>query len=126
MTARGPCGFPPEVRLRRRRQYERVRRSGRKTHTAHFIVLVYERGSGPARLGVTVSRKVGGAVQRNRVKRLIREFFRRHQLQLPIGTDFSVIAKRGASTLDFRKVCDELGFLCIPAGAICSEKSPSA
>ena len=129
VVVRGSHGFPPEARLRRHRQFEQVRSAGRKIHTVHFIIIDLGRGSGPARLGVTVSRKVGGAVQRNRVKRLLREFFRRQQSQLPAGTDFSIIAKRGASVLDYRKVCDELNFLCIcadPVGTSCSKNPPSA
>lgn len=71
-----------------------------------------ENPGGFTRLGVTASRKVGGAVIRNRVKRLVREFFRTHYPRLPQGVEFSVIAKPGASTLGYRDVCRELEVMC--------------
>jgi ribonuclease P protein component len=55
--------------------------------------------SAPSRLGVTVTRKVGVAVARNRVKRLVREAFRLAPTLLPAGIDLVVIAKDGAPTL---------------------------
>lgn len=88
-----------------------MRGQGRKRHTPHFVVIVMIKTSGPTRLGLTVSRKVGGAVCRNRVKRLVRQFFRTTRQQLPLHADLSIIAKKGATDLDFAGVCDELSIL---------------
>jgi len=89
-----------------------VVRLGQRMTTEHFIVLLMRRdpvqaGTRP-RLGVTVSRRVGTAVTRNRVKRGIREWFRRNQLLLTPFMDLVVIARRGAAGLDAREISREL------------------
>ena len=82
---------------------------GKRHHTRHFVVIIKENGLGIARLGVTVSKKAGNAVKRNRVKRLIREFFRLNNSKIPQGYDIVVTAKKDASYLDLWKTKDELG-----------------
>jgi len=69
---------------------------------------VARNGLGRSRLGITASRKVGGAVVRNRVKRLIREVFRLHKEIFPRGCDIVISAGKSAGDLDFRKVREEL------------------
>lgn len=63
------------------------------------------------RLGMAVSRRVGGAVERNRVKRHIREWFRQSRCALPTGVDLVIIARRGAAALAGPEVAHELGKL---------------
>ena len=60
------------------------------------------------RLGVTVTRKVGNAVERNRVKRRVREFFRLHRNELQPAHDLLIIARAGADKLSFGDVESEL------------------
>lgn len=107
----GLYSFPNCFHLRKPGEFQKVRREGRRRHTAHFIVIVLDRSNSLTRLGLTVSRKVGGAVQRNRIKRLLREFFRLHIHRLPPGADISIVAKPGASALNFAQACNELRFL---------------
>ena len=98
--------FPKERRLRTRREYVAAQSSSARVHTPHFV-LVLSKGPdahAPSRLGVTVTRKIGGAVQRNRCKRLVREAFRLDRALLPNGVDFLVIAKDGAPTLRLQDV----------------------
>src|SRR5215510_592584 len=80
-------------RMRRGDFLEATRLGARRT-TRFFIVFVFERGDGaPERLGITVTRKVGGAVRRNRIKRLAREWFRARRGEFG-SCDLVLIAKR--------------------------------
>ncbi|NIT77811.1 MAG: ribonuclease P protein component [Thermoplasmata archaeon] len=77
----GEYGFPKENRLRSSRDFERVYREGRLFQNRYFRIF-YRKRSGPPRLGLVVSRKLGKAVVRNRAKRIIREAFRLNKDQL--------------------------------------------
>lgn len=95
--------FPKRERLRKRAEYLEVQRGGRKVQTDHFLLLSQaQRDAGPsaakARVGITVSSRVGNAVVRNRCKRWIREFVRHHKTTLPPG-DLVIIAKASAASL---------------------------
>src|SRR5262245_38162845 len=74
--------FPKSSRIRRRDEFLRLQRLGRRSTGKCFVVITAKRIQGGSRLGITASRKVGGAVVRNRVKRLIREFFRRRKHEI--------------------------------------------
>lgn len=106
-----PGSFPPACRMRHRRAYQVVQAQGRKRHTRHFVVIVLQKPDGPTRLGLTVSRKVGGAVQRNQLKRRLREFFRGHYERFSPAVDISLIAKTGAAAVTMAQIREELGFL---------------
>lgn len=70
-----------------------------------------------ARLGVTVSRRVGNAVVRNRVKRRIREWFRQFGRERMVGSDVVVIARQGAAHLDGATTFAELDELTASRGS---------
>ena len=87
-------------RLSRSADFDRVFRSGRSHACREFVLYVFPRAhEDPPRLGLSVSRKVGGAVQRNRVKRLLREAFNAENHRLPAGLDVVVVARRDAHAL---------------------------
>ena len=90
--------------------------TGRRAASASFVVLVSPvspEGDGDfrCRLGLTVSRRVGGAVARNRIKRQVREWFRWEGRRTIVAADIVVIARRGAATLSARAVKEELRVL---------------
>ncbi len=101
-------GFPKRERLLKRADFVRISGQGQKLHTTNFLIL-WCASPGPApRIGITVSGKVGNAVVRNRLKRLLREFYREHKgLFGPV--DYNIVAKKSAARLDFSEVCRELG-----------------
>lgn len=103
MAVRPDQGFPPSRRLRTSREYTQVWRQGRRCHTAHLLVIAGVGCTG-TRLGISVGRKVGNAVCRNRIKRWLREYFRIHRERLATGVDLSVIVKPGAGLLDHAAV----------------------
>ena len=78
----------------RRSDFVAASESGRRRATRFFIALLMDRkDGGPTRLGITVTRKVGGAVRRNRIKRLAREWFRSRSREFG-SCDLVLIAKR--------------------------------
>jgi ribonuclease P protein component len=85
------------MRLRRRREFLAVQSAGTKVNTRHFVALVSRGDAGAGgRVGLTVSKRVGVAVVRNRIKRLVREWLRTHSW-VPDGLDVVIIAKDSAA-----------------------------
>jgi ribonuclease P protein component len=89
--------FPKTGRLRKRAEYLAVQQRGRKVQSDHFFLLQVLPPSDRTRIGVTISSKVGKAVVRNRLRRWIREYLRRHKSDLPPG-DLVMIGKTTAAT----------------------------
>jgi ribonuclease P protein component len=91
-------GFPASRRLRKRREFLATQTGGFRISLPSCIVLVRARPDGDAaRLGVTVTRKFGNAVVRNRAKRVVRESFRQSPQLFPRGIDIVVIPKASAA-----------------------------
>jgi len=89
-------------RLSRSGEFERVYREGRSHASRHLVVYAFPRSEdddSDPRLGVSVGRKVGGAVERNRMKRLLREAFWSSAEDLHDGHDFVIVARPAASEL---------------------------
>ncbi len=100
----GTYTFPKDSRLRRRSEFIRLSGKGRRIHNRYFLIVAAPSAFCRSRLGITVTRKVGNAVIRNRIKRQTREFFRRRQAGLGGCWDINIIAKRQAAGQDSRKI----------------------
>ena len=94
--------FPRRLRLNRRGDFERVYKQGRRHFAAHLTVfyLGRETGEGP-RIGLRVGRVLGAAVERNRIKRRLREALRLHRSELSRAVDIIVHPKKSALKVDF-------------------------
>jgi ribonuclease P protein component len=100
-----PTSPPRRGRLSRSAEFDKVLRNGRSHAGREFVLYVFPRGGeDPPRLGLSVPRKVGGAVERNRVKRVVREAFALEAARLPDGSDAVVIARP-----DARRLAEESG-----------------
>jgi ribonuclease P protein component len=87
--------LPPARRIRRRGEFQRVFDAGRRVH-GRYLTLIAAPAPGPdSRIGIVASKKLGGAVVRNRAKRLIREMFRT-QASPDRASDLVVIPKIAA------------------------------
>jgi ribonuclease P protein component len=112
-VSRRPSGgrSPKRRRLSRSAEFERVYRQGRSKSNRFLVLYAFPRTSedtdaettGP-RLGLSVSRRVGGAVDRSRVKRVLREAFWAEAERLPDGSDYVVVARP-----DSRELADREG-----------------
>src|SRR5919197_6567141 len=103
-------GRPRRRRLARSAEFERVYRHGRSKANRFLVLYAFPRdeeaGDGGPRLGLSVSRRVGGAVDRTRVKRVLREGFWEEARRLPAGSDYVVVARPESLGLTEREGAD--------------------
>jgi ribonuclease P protein component len=90
-------------RLLKRREFIALNESGRRIQNEHFIVAFFPNQRDRSRIGVTVTKKVGPAVRRNRIKRLVREYFRLNRHHLAGHWDINIIAKRQVADFSTEK-----------------------
>ena len=100
-------GFPRQYRIVRSSDYRAIYSSGLKVNSERFVLFGRENNLDHHRLGITVSRKIGGAVVRNRVKRLFREIFRKSSSDLPNHCDLVVNAKRACAAAPYGSLREE-------------------
>ena len=96
--------FPRWCRLIHQRDFQIAFREGRRVSVSGFKIVVRDNGLGYPRLGLAVSRKVGNAIVRNKMKRRLREIFRRQRQRFPFPADIVVIPYRGSADLSFEQL----------------------
>ena len=99
--------FPRHYRIVRGSEYRAIYDAGLKVHSERFVLFGRENNLSHNRLGITVSRKIGGAVVRNRIKRLLREAFRKSSAEIPYHYDLVVNVKRGCATASWSALREE-------------------
>ena len=112
----GAFSFTKKERITKRSEFLTLSKRGIRYNTQNFLIIIIFGNNEPIRrLGITVNKKVGGAVIRNQVKRLLREFFRLHKDQLPESSDILFIAKPGSAYLTYSSLSKEMVdfFKCI-------------
>ena len=100
--------FPPEERLRTDREFVEVVRKGERIGTAHFMVYRDARGGERRQVGVSAGKRAGNAVVRNRMKRLLREFYRLNKGIFPQGTRTALVVRKAPENPSLSTVSAEL------------------
>jgi ribonuclease P protein component len=108
---RGGCSdesFGKQDRLLKRADFVRVQKRGRKLETKSLLLLVHPGKRGRTRLGIAVSKKFGSSVARNRIKRVVRELFRRNRSLFPKSSDVVVVPKRVRHRVEYPGLVREM------------------
>ena len=91
--------FKKEDKILKRREFLQLQRCGKKIQDSNFLVIYSDGRFDKNRIGITVSKKIGNAVKRNKIKRLIREHFRMNRDKIAEIMDINVIAKKKAGEI---------------------------
>ena len=108
--------FTKKERILKRADFIEINLHGKRFRTENFTIIARPNGGDITRLGVTVSKRVGNSTKRNRVKRLIREFFRLHKHAIPKGYDVVIIPLHEIQAPSLSAVREELGTVLVKNG----------
>ena len=106
--ARVKAGLPRSIRLLKHADFERVYKQGSRHFSSHMTVFYWRQETGPARVGFTVGRILGGAVDRNRIKRRLREAVRLRHALLAGPVDIVINPKKSVLRVEFGTLLDEI------------------
>ncbi len=123
-SPRGSLGFPRSRRIKQGRDFSRLRLAGRRVvHGCLILNWAAAATMGDSRLGVITGRKIGNAVVRSRARRLLREAYRLHQLELNRPVDLVLVARASIAASGFATV--ERDFLgALRKARLCGDGAP--
>ena len=98
---KGRQTFPRRERILRPGEFRELYREGTRYSVREFLLFAKSGNEGPPRLGLSVSKRIGTATTRNRIKRHVREVFRTHKGELKRGTKMIIVARPGSEQLNF-------------------------
>lgn len=100
-----------QYKIRKGWEYRLIYRNGRRRANRHFVLYYIKNNLGYSRFGISVSRKLGGAVKRNRIKRIIREIVRLREDARILGMDMIIVARSGMIGVNFKEANEVFGTL---------------
>jgi len=111
--------FPKSARLKRASEFAKVKAEGATSHGKYLLLGSFQTGEEqPARIGLVTSRRLGGAVQRNLVRRRLRELARKSRLEIKPGLQLVIIARRSAVSASFGQLEQDWLRACQRAGIL--------
>lgn len=100
--------FTGADKLLKRKDFLRLSKTGSKYYNSNFLAIFSPGRTDKTRIGITVTKKIGKAVTRNRIKRYVREYYRINRQRIENHWDINVIAKKDAASLAFTQTCSSL------------------
>ncbi len=101
--------FPRAVRLLKHSDFDRVYKEGKRQFSSHMTVYYLAQAGSQPRMGLTIGRVLGGAVERNRIKRRLREAVRLRRSRLNAPVDVVINPKKSVLTVEFPTLLEEVG-----------------
>jgi len=98
--------FPKKLRLRTTKEFQNVYKRGQKKENKYLVIYYVKNELPYSRFGIVTSKKLGGSVKRNRVKRILREVVRLREDLKSLGIDMVIIARKGMLNAGFKEASE--------------------